>query len=292
MKNRISLILLVLVLVLVSGCSGGEEALKATDVYAKSVAAMEAANAYAFDMEMNQVTHFSALEDIFPGGMETRATAHGRAIQKPLAMEMTVTMEMPEVGDMEMVMYLVDGRMYMSNSMEEGWISLDMSELIGGMEQVAGMNQVGDDPLQLFKMLGEDGAAEATMETEGNQYVLTLNDPDGSAAKRMLEEVIKNDLGEAAGVLTADMEQILAGLSMENLFYRLRIDKDSFYPMEIETSYKLSMEIEGGTMSMETGIRMLLKDFGAFAVITVPEEVKNNAIDLDEFLKSMVDNIQ
>lgn len=292
MKNRILLILLMSVLVLVSGCSGSEKAIQATDVYTKSVAAMEAANAYAFEMEMNQVTHFSALEELFPDGMETRATAHGKAIQTPLAMEMTANMEMPEVGNMVMTVYLVDGRMYMSNSMEEGWISLDMSELFDGMEEIAAMNQVGDDPLQLFKMLGEDGAAEATMETDGNQYVLTLNDPDGSAAMRMLGDVIKNDLDGAMGVLGTDMEQLMAGINMENLFYRLRVEKDTFYPTEIETSYKMSMEIEGGTMSMENYTRMQLKDFGSFGVITVPDEIKNSAIDFGEFLKSMMNSIQ
>jgi len=78
------------------------------------------------------------------------------------------------------------------------------------------------------------------------------------------------------------MENILSMLKITNFSYGVWIEKESYYPTQMQIEYSMSMSIEGVTITTECTMQMTMKDFGAFDTITAPEEARENAISMDE----------
>lgn len=290
---------LVVLLALVSGCGNSSEALKAADVYAKAMEAMQNVNAYGFDMEMTQIMSMpESAEGLERMEIQTQGT--GRALQNPMALEMTLTMNMPGLadmpqpfGDIEMQMYMADNQMYMFNSMSGVWMRQDLGEMGLDMDELSGLSQAQTDPMYLLTMFGSDGAAQASMVTEGQNYIISLDDPEGEVMQRIMREYVVEELSDTLAQLQADagIEELFNNMTFSNLTYKIWVDQRTFYTTRLEMSYSMAITLEGETMVTEQDMVMIFKDFGTFDSITVPDDVKNNAVTLEEFMESMFMNL-
>ncbi|MCW3491597.1 DUF6612 family protein [Dethiobacter alkaliphilus] len=311
MKGLLGLIL-VLLIALASGCAENEEALKAAEVYTKAIQAMEEANSFEFDMEMAQVTQFppSVIEEGGPDKMEVQTTGSGRAVQDPMAMEMTMIINMPGMadipeaavlGEMEMQMYMVGNEMYMIDSMSGVWLKMDMSDLGMDLEELAGLGQAETDPMYLLTLLGEEGAAEATLETDGDHYVIIVDDAEGQVMQKLIDEFVQEQLGDSILDmqmaleedlddldLQAELEELYNNISFSDMYFKVWIEQETFFTTKVEMSMKMAMTFEGETMETETSSVTTYRNFGSFDSITVPDEVKNNALSFEEYMESML----
>ncbi|MGI6097930.1 MAG: DUF6612 family protein [Dethiobacteria bacterium] len=299
MKIRFSLILalIFLVVLLPVGCREESDAMQAADVYTKSQEAMQEVSAYSFELEMNQVMHFP--EPLALGGeemtdtLETQITNRGRATQDPLAIEMTMKVDIPflgtllEMGEMEMRFYLTENEMYTYEPIQDLWIRQSLTDLGPGMEQMKEFSQAAGEPMYLFNLLGEDGAGKATLEKEDEYYVLTLTDDDGTLMKKLLEE-ITTQLGNvfSGPTLQSDVEEALKNLEFSDLDYRIWINKETYLTDKTYLSYALSMTLEGETMGLSQTATATF-DYEDFDSITIPDEVVNSAVTLEELLENM-----
>ncbi|EEG76260.1 DUF6612 family protein [Dethiobacter alkaliphilus] len=301
-KSRLGLpIVLVLLMGLIAGCSGTEEALKAAEIYAKSIEAMSEVNSYEFDIEMFQVMEMpeSVQEPDMPDKLEIQTRGTGRAVMDPVAMEMTLSMHMPflvnfpeaaEFGDLEMQMYMVENQMYIYDSMSGIWMSQDLGDYGLELEDLMEFSMDDTDPMQLLTMLGDDGAAAASLKTVDNKYYLiTLEDAEGEVMQRIIDEYIKDELADSLAEfdIEAAFEELFDMATFADIRYKIWIDMESYYTTKAEMSFSIVINIEGETIKTTQTALMAFKDFNTFDSITVPDKVKDNAVPLVELFEFM-----
>ncbi|MCW3490466.1 DUF6612 family protein [Dethiobacter alkaliphilus] len=301
-KNRFGLIMvLVLLMGLISGCSDSGEALKASEIYVKSMEAMSDVNSYEFDIEMLQVMELpeSVQEAEVPDKIEIQTRGTGRAVMEPVAMEMTLSMHMPflasvpeaaEFANLEMQMYMVDNQMYIYNSMFDIWMSQDLGDYGLEMDGLMEFSMEDADPKELLTMLGEDGAAAASLKTvDSKYYLITLEDAEGEVMQRIIDEYIKDELADSLADFEIEgaFDELFEMATFSDITYKIWIDMETYYIARSEMSFSIVINIEGETIKTTQTALMSFKDFNAFNNITVPEDVKDNAVSLVELLEFM-----
>ncbi|MEW6621970.1 MAG: DUF6612 family protein [Bacillota bacterium] len=304
MKTKVWFVLTLMLfsVMLIAGCAAEKDTMKAAEIYTKSLEAMQQANSYVFEMEMTQVMQFPEPVPLDAGivtdKMETQSRGIGKATQKPLAMEMTMEVHMSALADvpqaaefatMEMKMYWVDDEIYIYYPMFDSWIRQDMREYGLGMGQLEQLNQAANDPMFLLTLLGEDGAAKASLETDDKHYVLTLKDDEGALMMRMMDQITNQLGGDMLDPsIQAEMQEAFNNMEFSNIDYKIWIDQGSYLAAKTYLSYSLTMNIEGEALSTEQFVTVTYKDYNSFDSIVVPEEVSSSAMTMEELFENMM----
>lgn len=161
------------------------------------------------------------------------------------------------------------------------------------MTELAELSQATNDPLYLFNLLGDKGAAKASLTTEGQQYILFLTDDDGTLMNKLMDEIVGKFGGELLDpTAQAEMEEALNNLGFSSIEYKMWIDQDSYLATEIYLAFDLTMTVEKETLSFKQVSTGRYKDYGSFDTITVPEEIKSNAINIRDFLQDMTNDLE
>lgn len=186
------------------------------------------------------------------------------------------------LGDMETRMYLADNHLYIYEPMFEQWIVQDMIEAGLDLEQLTGVNQAGSDPMYYIRLLGEDGAAEASLRKEGNHQIITLTDKDGIMLDKLTIEAM-SQLETLLGMpLDGEMQSLFGDISFSDLTFEMWVDEETYYTTKIIMSYKMNMSMEGETITTEQTAIIRYTEFGTFSEIVVPDDVKAGAVSMDE----------
>lgn len=81
--------------------------------------------------------------------------------------------------------------------------------------------------------------------------------------------------------MDADLEAQLGNMSFDNLAYTLVINKETFDVEEITMDMTINMQVEGNTMKTRQQSTIKYHDFNAVTTITIPQDVLDNAVELD-----------
>lgn len=301
MKTKVYFLitLVFLSMIFLAGCTTEEGAIESAEIYTKALDAMQQANSYAFEMDITQVMQLPKPVPLNAGTMtdkmETQITSTGKAIENPLAMEMTMEMHIPALADaaqagefanMEIKMYMLDNQLYMYNPMFGGWIRQDISEYGLGVEQLQGLSQAANDPMYLLNLLGEEGASKASLETVDQHYVLTLKDDDGTLMKKIMSEITNQFGGMFDASSQTEIEEIFKEMEFSKIDYKIWIDKDTYLTTKTYLAYNLTMTIDNETVTLEQIATTTYKDFATFDSIDVPEEAINSAVTMEELFQN------
>jgi len=206
--------------------------------------------------------------------MSLNSFINGRAIENPMAAEFDMVMEI-EGETINMEMYLVDDLLYI-NMPELGWVKVDVSEEIAYADTY-------EDPFEYIHLLHELSADSITVEEDNDYYTMTYTDDTGELAavlKAEVEAQLKADLfGDAT--VEPELKDFLNTIEFSDLFYQVKVDVETFLPVENTIAFKTEMEMMGEDIDMDQTIKVSYLEFDTFDNIDVPEVVINEAIALD-----------
>lgn len=260
-------VLLCAVLLLSGAACGGEgsiapppEGVLAVQVRDSTIAAEAELDTCQFDMTMDMIVTGGQT----PGTITTDATG---AIDEPseeMYMNMYISMEVSELGDMEAWMgwYFVEGWMYMGMEMygEEMWLKTLMTEELWEEQDIVSQ--------QLDILLDSEVELVGTQTVGGTEcYVLDVA-PD--LAKlwdwAQMQEWMEEDTG-------FDPEDVISEFSV-----RQWIATDTYFP--VKAVIEMTMTIESQTIDMT--MTMLMYDFNEPVSIVLPPEAED-AVEVESF---------
>ncbi len=217
------------------------------------------------------------LLDLSMDGMDsfsTSAKATGRAIEDPMMAEHQVEMETAGMK-FDMKMYLSDNLLYIEIS-EFGWVWEDITEEVMFAESY-------EDPFEFIDLIKNVNPEHVTMEADDDYYSLIYEDVTGDLATLLKEEAeaqLGTELFGVSEIEEADLEDMLGEIEFSELIYTVKIDTQSFLPVESEITYNRAMEMMGEIIDMRQEIKITYVEFDTFESIEVPNEVINEAVPL------------
>ncbi|MFC0523942.1 DUF6612 family protein [Pontibacillus salicampi] len=254
MKKIWGSMLAISAVIILAACSAEEKA-TVQGVYDETLKASEELT--SFQMEMEQ--------DISMGeNNSVSQTATGKVNTDPLAFHQKMNMM-----NQEMEMYYTEEAMYLQQPGQDQWVKAPADM----MEQLNQLTQSQQKPTKQLEQL-EQYVDDFSMEEKENTYVLSISS-SGDKMKDFIKETLEENMPE--GTMSEDM---LKGLTINNLEYTFTIQKDTYYPKQLDLTMDLSMEQNGTTADMKQEVQATYSKYNEVGEITVPEDIKNNAKEM------------
>ncbi|QTD41748.1 DUF6612 family protein [Sporosarcina sp. Te-1] len=189
----------------------------------------------------------------------------------------------------------------------------DLNELMGEALSLIGTTLGGMDiPLEeissetkaeeAVEVTAEESKEEATEEAvtvEENKETTEENEPakeDAKASEATKETVTAEENKETTkeneptteeSVLEGDFSLDALGLEIEEMYFVTTIDKKTLFPQDTKGTTKISMTIDDVTVKIVQTVTGTMSNFNAVKAIVIPEEVKKNAISLEDYMKEL-----
>ena len=199
-------------------------------------------------------------------------------IVDPMAMHQNMTMDMGELGSMDMELYMNETGFYMNDSESGQWMKMpaEMYE-----EMMAGMGGETDPTLdmKLFKEFKDDFKFEQT----NDEYILTLA-ASGDKFSGLMKELMGSSL-PADMEMTEEEAEILNNMDVKSLEVVMYIDKETFYTNAFDLDMDMTMKIEEEEMHIVQKMKSVITKINEIDEIVVPQEVIDGAVDFEELMQ-------
>ncbi|MCH7322617.1 hypothetical protein LZ480_12015 [Solibacillus sp. MA9] len=279
MKKRYTLAILALVVFVLAAFgyfatslidTQGESNLTLHQVFKKAIKRQQTLKNVHADVDMEQQT-----EMIVDGVIVQFSTSSDLAMeiqQKPMAMytKGTVAMEMEgESMEMPMEMYMSESDgFYLLTGEENQWAKIPDNEY----EQVLAQTGAKADATAQLKKL-KRFINDFEFKQDDTSYLLTLN-IEGDK----LKEFIVGQLGSVIEGTVEMTSETVKAMSFEDSKYELVINKETFDTNEINMDITILMDIEDQQAQIKNDASIKYSKFDELDEITVPKEVKDNAV--------------
>jgi hypothetical protein len=245
--------------------------MSAQEVYEKAMAVSEEQKSMHAKMDIDQLIKVPSQE--FEMGSKIKMDMD--MVIEPLSMYQKMNIDMGEQGKTDMEMYMTDAGFFMSNSESGDWIKFPgemYEEMVG---QIAG----GADPsldMTMFKEFANDFKFEQTED----EYILTLS-ASGDKFSKLFKEVATENM--PAGLeMDEQQAEVLENLEVKSLEYEIFIDKKSFYTNAFNMKMDMTMKVEGEEIHIDQKVNAEISKINEIKNIKVPQEVIDNAVDINE----------
>jgi hypothetical protein len=282
MKNKLFLAATSLSLLTIAACgdtatptSGvkDESNLTLQEVYNKAIERQQSLKSVHAKLEMDQVTELTMEGQTMQITSSSNLTMD--LTQDPLSLYTNGTMDMnmgEEKLSMPLEMYMTeqDGFFFYNGDTKQ-WLKLpeNQQELL---LQQTGAQADASEQLEQLKPFIED----FTFKQDNDSYLLTLV-IEGEKFKEFILSQMNNSLGDMSEV----DEEVLSNMSFEDSKYEIVIGKDTFDTKEIDLDLTIVLDIEGQTTKVESDTKVEYSKFDEVKQISIPEEVKKNAVSSD-----------
>lgn len=245
--------------------------LTAQQVYDKSVEASAKQTSMQAKMNIDQLIELPA-QDIT---MNSKIKMDMDMVIDPLAMYQKMDIDMGEQGAMAMEIYMTEEGFFMNDPESGQWIKLpgEMYE-----ELVAGMAS-GADPtldMNMFKEFVEDFKFEQT----DDEYILKLS-ASGEKFSTLFKEIAMNNM-PAGAEMGEEVTEVMENIEVTSLEYEIFIDKETFYTNAFNMKMDMTMAVEGEEMRIDQKVNAKLSQINEIETIVVPQEVLDNAVDMND----------
>lgn len=176
--------------------------------------------------------------------------------------------------EMDIKSYIVEDVLYLYNSETNSWMKLPVTD--AEMQNLIGQNTNQINSLEQLKAL-EPFINDFKVKEENNEYILTLE----TASEKLKEYLLENmDIAGALG-LTEEEKEILEKIKYDKINYVIKINKDTFDVTAMDIVLGMTIEENGDPLTAELDSKMEFSNFNGIDEIKVPQEVVDNALDLD-----------
>lgn len=256
---------------IVSACSS-TEGQKLEEIYANATEASENLDSLAMTIESEQTFEVEGEDGSgetnspLPTDVPIQSTIESEMQMDPVAFHQTI-----ETMGQSMEQYYTEEGFYMTSPMEDGWMKAP-KELLDQMNAISAQQQTPASQLETLK----DYVDEFNLETEGSNYILSFSSK-GENVQKLIEDSIEETMPE--GMFS---EEMMAGVEVNELSYRFAIDKDSYYPQNMNMDMSMTVEENGESITIQQSMYGEYSRFNEIEEITIPEEVTETAKEMPD----------
>ncbi|WP_078579322.1 DUF6612 family protein [Salipaludibacillus agaradhaerens] len=259
------------------GDTTSDDGLSVEEILSKSISTMEELDSYTLSMEMAQTLEGENEEGELES-MSFDTTSDVSLTLEPMTMEIVTRMDMGELGlgedtNMEFLSYFTeeDG-FYIEDPTLGGWVKMG-DDFSDDLMAISEMQTSPEDQLKSF----EDNITNLSVETTDTSYIISL-DGDDLDMNDFLDQI--GDLGfDDMGLGMEELNEM--DMDIENISYKITVDKETFYQTEANIDMTYNMTMMGETISTSQQIHMVLSDFNNIDPIQIPEDVLEEAEELN-----------
>ncbi|SFG02458.1 hypothetical protein SAMN05216353_11915 [Halobacillus alkaliphilus] len=258
--------------ILVSGCASSEGA-KVEDIYTKAAEASKSLENFAMKVESKQIIdtgtetgNESGSEDpLVPGSIPIVTTIDSKMQTDPIAFHQTVEM----MGQTIEQYYSEDG-LYMTMPTKEGWFKAPKQVV----KQLNAMGAQQQNPASQLENL-KDYIDEFKLEQGESTYTLSFHS-EGENVKKLLNDSL-NEMMPKEQV----PDDLMKHMTVNKVDYTFVVNKDTYYPSAVDMEMDFTINQNGEKTHMVQTFTGKYSDFNEVGNITVPEEVKSNAKEIE-----------
>ncbi|CAM3850757.1 DUF6612 family protein [Alkalicoccus chagannorensis] len=257
-----------------AACGEGNDNMSVEEVLSASGENMEEVDSYRADVTMTQLIGTGEAE---LGDLEISMESTMEITQDPYHLYQNAVVSDPFAEEeQEIEMYHVEEGEYMNNV-----VGMDVSDAEwlfipgDGLEEDLGQD-MQMDPTEQADYL-QEVADDVVMNETDDTYVLAVSGEDVD-----IMELMESDLGED---VLSDFDDVGASeelLEVDHFHMEVVIDKETLYQTDANLEMVIEIEEMGEQVSMEQDMAMTLYDFDEVGEITVPEEIVENAEEIDQ----------
>ena len=246
----------------------------AQEVYSKAMEVSEEQKSMHAVMDIDQTISMPSQEV----EMDSKIKMDMDIIVDPLAMHQNMTMDMGELGSMDMELYMNESGFYMNDPESGQWIKMpaDMYD-----EMMARMGGETDPTLDM--KLFEEFKDEFKFEQTDDEYILTLS-ASGDKFSGLMKELMGSSL-PADMEMTEEETEILNNMDVKSLEVVMYIDKETFYTNAFDLDMDMTMKIEEEEMRIVQKMKSVITKINEIDEIVVPQEVIDGAVDFEELMQ-------
>ena len=243
----------------------------AQEVYKKTIAVAEEQKSMHAKMEIDQLIKVPSQEL----EMISKIKMDMDMIMEPLSMYQKMNMDMGEQGKLDAEIYMTDAGFFMNEPGSGEWIKLPDEMYEGMIGQMGG----GADPtldMNMFKEFADDFKFEQTEDA----YILTLS-ASGDKFSKLFKAVATENM--PAGLeMNEEQAEVMENMEVKSLDYEIFIDKKTFYTNAFNMKMDMTMKVEGQEMHIDQKVNAGISNINKIDKIEVPQEVLDNAIDINQ----------
>lgn len=237
-------------------------AMTVEDVLHHSTEVMTDIQSFSTEMDMNQKM------DLPDGESYTTDSSISMSMtQNPLALHQKMSMTLPEMGEMETEMYMVENGIYFKDGMEDTWFTYP-EELTQDLSELQDMQMKPDEQLELLKRHTE----HLSLEEDDSHYIVTVN-----GSSDILQGFARELNGLMNDELSGEMDQMMNMADIHELDYTLYIEKETFLQTEMDMKMTFELKMEGESIMILTTTNATFSHFNEIDEITVPSDVLESA---------------
>lgn len=247
-----------------------EPKLTAQDVYDKTMEASEEIKSFAIKMDMEQEMS-SGVESLkFDTAIDMDMTMDPLALYQ----KMTMTAAGEEIVSET---YFTEAGMYIYEPTTGIWVKYP-DELVDPILEQSGE---GNTPMSELQQL-EDFADEITLKEEDKYYVLTLKADSSGKFNDLIQQTLKDTMPEELMEMPDVYDAFMNNFKINSMEYEIVIDKETYYPVELNMEMDMDVTSEGETVKMVQSVKAEYSDYNKVDEIVIPQEALESAMDLAE----------
>ncbi|MFB5660457.1 DUF6612 family protein [Alteribacillus sp. HJP-4] len=249
------------------------EEMSAEDILTKSHEAMAEVNSFHSTMNIEQMMDMNGEE------MPMDMTISMDTVLEPMSFYQVLNMPDPSTGEeIEFEQYLTeDGMTYMSDHTDDEWLKAEGDEM--GTLEMANMDMTPQEQVEML----QDFTDEITVEEEDGRYAVKV---EGSG-EELMEIAEEFAMMESNPQMEGQMEQVMEAMEIKNFHYVLYINQETFYQEEVDMNMEMEIQEEDQTMSISQSIQATFSEFDEIGEIEVPQEIVDNAVDMEDVQADM-----
>ncbi|MGV2620420.1 LPXTG cell wall anchor domain-containing protein [Halobacillus sp. ACCC02827] len=126
-------------------------------------------------------------------------------------------------------------------------------------------------------------AKDMSVEESDDGYVLTY-EGDGQELLEMSMKMMESNMssGEDSGEMQKMMEQLQDQMTINDVSYKITVDKENHYLTSVDMMIDMSLSMEGQTMNISQSSKTTVSEFNNVGTVEIPQEVINGAEPLEE----------
>ncbi|MFS0690747.1 DUF6612 family protein [Sporosarcina sp. 179-K 8C2 HS] len=199
-------------------------------------------------------------------------------IVEPLAMHQNMKMDMGEHGKADLEMYMNESGFFMNDPQAGQWIKMPKDMYDDMMAEMGGETDPTLD-MKMFNEFKDDFKFEQT----DDEYILTLSasgDKFSGLMKELMGSALPSDLE-----MTEEDAEMLNNMDVKSLEVVMYIDKETFYTNAFDLDMDMTMKVENEEMRIVQKMKSVLSKINEIDEIVVPQEVIDEAVDLEEMMQ-------
>ena len=236
--------------------------LSVEEILHKSIEAMNNVNSLATEMNMVQEMSLPNEENY-----STNMLVYMEITQQPLNMYQKITMDLPEVGEVETELYMLDNAFYYKDPMEEKWFSYP-EDIAAQLREMENTEVSTDEQLQLLLTHTE----ELTYTEDETHYIISVE-----GESDLLQSFAQELNGIVHENMSGDIDQLMLMADIKELSYSLYIDKETFKQTKMDMTMSFELQTDGESVLIHTSTEATFLDYNGISEIIIPADVIESA---------------